>query len=347
MYALRFHGAGRSARLDELPTPAPGPGEALLRIRTAAICGSDLHILEGHTPVAFTPITLGHEIAADVIELNTAGRTPDVAVGDRVFVNPIVGCGSCEHCAEGQANLCPQKEIIGIHRDGCLSEYGVAPIENLIAMPRDVDPAEIALIESAGTANHALRALQIAHLERPTVAVIGVGGIGSQVLQLAKWRGMRIIALDGSDQALRRAERAGAAGTLNSVTGGDSIARLLDLADGHLDGVIDCVGLPQTCELGLSALKPGRTLSVVGIGSEPLTTTTPAHFVRRSLRIAAVYAYTAQDISDVSRAVSEQAVTLNDPGNPRIPLARVDEALSLFSDKLRAPARVLIDFPEG
>lgn len=345
MRAFRYHGTDQEARLDEVDRPTPREGEALLRIHTVGVCGSDLHILEGHTPVAFTPITLGHEIAADVVELGEGSADRGVAVGDRVFVNPIVGCGTCEHCAESETNLCPAKEIIGIHREGCLAEFGVAPVVNLTVVPGDLDPAEIAMIESAGTANHALRELGLDGRERPTIALIGAGGLGSQVLQLALWRGMRVIVLDASDLALERAGRAGAAATLNSVRHPAPLAALLELAGSHLDGVVDCVGFPDTVELGLSALKPGRTLSIVGIGDERLRTTAPAHFIRRSLRIAAVYAYTAQDVADVCRAVSERAVVLGDPGNRRFALSDIDEALALFADKRRAPARVLIEMP--
>lgn len=341
--AFRFHGTDQEPRLEEVPRPLPASGEALLRVHTVGVCGSDLHILEGHTPVGFTPITLGHEIAADVVELGEGAAGSGVAVGDRVFVNPVVGCGACEHCALAETNLCPDKRIIGIHRDGCLAEFGVAPVANLTVMPDDIDPAEIALIESAGTANHALRELGLEGHERPTIALIGAGGLGSQVLQLALWRGMRVIVLDASDQALERAARAGASATLNSVRHHDPLAALLELAGSHLDGVVDCVGFPSTTELGLSALKPGRTLSIVGIGGDALRTTPPAHFIRRSLKIAAIYAYTARDIADVCRAVVERAVTLSDPSNRRFALSDIDEALALFSDKRQAPARVLIE----
>lgn len=343
MRAFRFHGPEQDPRIDEVPRPAPDADEALLRVHTVGLCGSDLHILEGHTPVGFTPITLGHEIAADVVELGARAADRGIAIGDRVFVNPIVGCGACEHCATAETNLCPDKKIIGIHRDGCLAEYGVAPVANLTVMPADIDPAEITMIESAGTANHALRELGLDGRDRPTIALIGAGGLGSQVLQLALWRGMRVIVLDASDRALERAARAGAAATLNSVQHPDPLAALLELAGGHLDGVVDCVGFPATVELGLSALKPGRTLSIVGIGTAPLSTTPPAHFIRRSLRIAAIYAYTATDVADVGLAVSERAVALSDPGNRRFALDEIGDALALFADKQHAPARVLIE----
>lgn len=346
MQAFRFHGPDHQGRLDEVPVPVAGPEEALLRIQTVAVCGSDLHILEGHTPTGFTPITLGHEIAADIVSFGGTAAPEGLSVGDRVFVNPIVGCNTCEHCLNNEGNLCPNKQIIGIHREGSLAEFAVAPVANLLKMPSDIDTAEIAMIESAGTANHALRALELEGRERPTVAIIGVGGLGSQVLQLALWRGMRVIALDGSDVALERAAQAGAAATLNSIATENPLDRLLELAGGHLDGVVDCVGAAQTCEFGLNALKPGRTLSIVGIGSQPLATTPPAHFVRRSLRIAAIYAYTAEDIRSVAQAVTERAVTLNAASNQRFPLSRIDEALALFADKAKAPARVLIELTE-
>ena len=343
MFALRFHSPERPPSLDEVPQPTPEPHEALLRIHTVGICGSDLHIMEGHTPTGHTPITLGHEIAAEVVSLGAAASDHGVAPGDRVFVNPIVGCGDCEHCAVDEPNLCQDKQIIGIHREGCLAEYGVAPVANLTVMPQDIDMAEVAMIESAGTANHALRELGQGAKPGATIALIGAGGLGSQVLQLALWRGMRVIVVDTSEQARERAVRAGAFAAVHPGEVAATAAEILELAGGFLDGAIDCVGFPQTLETALMTLKPGRTAAVVGIGSASLTTTPPAHFVRRSLRIAAIYAYTARDIADVCAAVAERAVQLCDPDNQRFKLTEVDAAIALFTDKRRAPARVLIE----
>ncbi|SJN09724.1 Alcohol dehydrogenase [Leucobacter sp. 7(1)] len=285
-----------------------------------------------------------------MVELPEQGNRRDasdtgVRVGDRVFVNPIVGCGACEHCELAEPNLCPGKRILGIHRDGGLAEFCVAPVTHLTPIPPGIAAAEIAMIESAGTANHALRSLGLDGHDHPTIALIGAGGLGSQVLALAVARGMRVFALDTQDQALARARRAGARGTLNSAQHPDPLAALRDLAGGPVDGVVDCVGFPSTVELGLSALKPGRTLSIVGIGSEALQTTAPAHFIRRSLRIAAIYAYTPLDIGEVSQAVAARSVALSDPGNPCVPLDQIHAALALFADKRRAPARVLITMP--
>lgn len=345
MQALRFHAPGRLPVLEEVPIPTPGPQDALLRVNTVALCGSDLHIIQGHTAVGFTPITLGHEIAADVVALGSQATESGVSVGDRVFVNEGIGCGECEHCCADEPNFCPNKKILGIHLDGGAAEYCVAPARNLTVMPRDIDPAEIAMIEPASTAHHALRELRLDHLANPTILLIGAGGVGTQVLQLARYQGMKVIVVDVNEAALQRAERAGASGIVNSAESEDALDDVLRLAGGRVDGAVDCVGFPQTVELALGALKPGRSVSVIGIGDRPLATTPPGQFIRSSLRITGIYAFTPRDVAAVSRAVAERAVTLSNPDNRRFPLSQARDALELFSDRKRAPARVLLEIP--
>src|SRR5262245_39796207 len=152
MKAARFTAPGTPLEIISVARPQPSPGEALVRVRAVGLCGSDVHITEGHTPTAFTPITLGHEIAG-VVEVVGDGVGQHVAAGDHVFVNPMVGCLACRFCRAGEVNFCSRRKILGIQLDGALAEYVVAPVVNLTVMPEHVGFPETALIESAGTAN--------------------------------------------------------------------------------------------------------------------------------------------------------------------------------------------------
>ena len=114
MKAARFTAPGSPLEITSVARPRPGPGEALVRVRAVGLCGSDVHITEGHTPTAFTPITLGHEIAG-VVETVDNSVAHGVTVGDHVFVNPMIGCQACRFCQAGEVNFCSRRKILGIH----------------------------------------------------------------------------------------------------------------------------------------------------------------------------------------------------------------------------------------
>jgi D-arabinose 1-dehydrogenase-like Zn-dependent alcohol dehydrogenase len=359
MQAARFTVPGTPLELVSIARPEPGPGEALVRVRAVGLCGSDVHITEGHTPTAFTPITLGHEIAGvveaihdgagvgrDVGRNGTAGSHfaagDHVTAGDHVFVNPMVGCLTCRFCRAGQVNFCSQRKILGIQLDGALAEYVVAPVANLTVVPEHVGFPEIALIESAGTANHAVRALAAG--EGDVVAVIGAGGLGLQAVRLAVARGAQVVAVDTDPVARRRCLDAGALAVLDPASPG-TVEQVLDAAqrpDG-IDGVVDCVGIEATFTTALQMLRINGHCAVVGIGAEPLTLSTPAHFMRRALRVSGIYGYTAADIAEVASRLVDGSLDLRASISAVIPLDEVNEGLRMFADRENSPVRVVVE----
>lgn len=341
MRAARFTAPGAPLEIVSIDRPEPGPGEALVRVRAVALCGSDLHIIEGHTPTAFTPIVLGHEIAG-VVERTDDGADHHVIAGDHVFVNPMVGCLTCRFCRAGQANLCSRRKILGIQLDGALAEYVVAPVANLTVVPKHVGFPEIALIESAGTANHAVRTLDAAAGE--VIAVIGAGGLGLQAVRLAVARGAQVVALDTDPVARRRCLDAGALAALDPTSPG-ALAQVLDAAgrpDG-LDGVVDCVGFGATFTTALRMLRINGHCAVVGIGAEPLMLTAPAHFMRRALRVSGIYGYTAADIAEVASRLVDGSLDLRASISAVLPLDQVNEGLRMFADREGSPVRVVVE----
>jgi D-arabinose 1-dehydrogenase-like Zn-dependent alcohol dehydrogenase len=341
MKAARFTAAGTPLEIISIARPQPSPGEALVRVRAVGLCGSDVHITEGHTPTAFTPITLGHEIAG-VVEVVGDGVGHHVAAGDHVFVNPMVGCLTCRFCRAGEVNLCSQRKILGIQMDGALAEYVVAPVVNLTVMPEHVGFPETALIESAGTANHAVRALQAAPGD--VVAVIGAGGLGMQALRLAVARGAQVVAVETDPVARQRSLDAGALAALDP-TSPDTVEQVLDAAqrpDG-LDGVVDCVGIGTTFTTALQMLRINGHCAVVGIGTEPLMLTAPTHFTRRALRVSGIYGYTAADIAEVAARLVDGSLDLRASISAVVPLDKVNEGIRMFADRENSPVRVVVE----
>lgn len=337
---MRFVGVGRALAQAEVDAPVPGPGEALVRVRAVGLCGSDLHILEGHTPTASTPLTLGHEIAGSLERLT--GTAPRASEGDRVFVNPMVGCGACRLCGVGDRALCPRKRILGIHLDGGLAEYVVAPLGNVWALPASMDFAAIAMIESASTAHRALRIAGVSAGQ--AVMVIGAGGLGIQAVRMAKAAGAHVVAVD-TDESKRALSMSAGADAAMAPADGDirERARAAGMEGDGMDAVIDCVGIPQTFALALEVLAPGGRAAVVGIGEQPLTLTRPAHFVRRGLQVGAVYGYTDEDIAGVIALAVSGRLDLAASVSATVSLGDVNRGLEMFASRTSPLTRVVVE----
>jgi|YNPMSStandDraft_2_1061718.scaffolds.fasta_scaffold03147_3 L-iditol 2-dehydrogenase len=190
--------APNQLRWERVPVPTPQAGEALLRVVACGLCGTDLHLKSrGHYYWHNQPLTLGHEIVAEVLSL-----PPDYAgalqVGDCVVVDPQLVCGACEYCRRGRLNLCEHLEHLGLSVDGGFAEYLVAPVRNLYKLPADAPRTarwRYALVEPVATCVAGMRLANPQPHE--TVAVVGLGFFGQVYAQLARlWGVQQVIALE-------------------------------------------------------------------------------------------------------------------------------------------------------
>jgi L-iditol 2-dehydrogenase len=211
--AARFHAPG-VVTVDELPDPEPGPGELVLRVRAASICGTDRRIAaHGHFKLpAGTPRVLGHEFAGEVVAVGRGAER--FAPGDRLSVTPNVGCGHCPACRGGRNQMCPDYEAFGITIDGGFAEFVRIPERaiargNVFPLPDSVSFRAAALAEPLSCCVSASRGLAI----RPesTVLVMGAGPIGVLHVRLAKLAGARKVIVTNNRRArLEVAQRFGA-----------------------------------------------------------------------------------------------------------------------------------------
>src|SRR5262245_23567149 len=212
---LPAHGA--PLRLARRPRPAPGPGEVRVRVEACGVCGSDVFLQDGGFGAAPLPIVPGHE-AAGVVDALGEG-VEDVAVGTRVALYYISTPPGDRFLAAGTPNRSPAVKRMGVDVDGAFAEYVVRPRECLVLPPAPLPPAELAVLTDAvGTPLHALR--RVARLRAgETVAVIGIGGIGSNAVQLAKADGARVVAISRGAAKLDLARRLGADAVISSGEG--------------------------------------------------------------------------------------------------------------------------------
>jgi propanol-preferring alcohol dehydrogenase len=200
--------ADLSLRLDDLALPEPGPGQVLVRIHAAGVCGTDLHILDGMIKPDPYPMTIGHE-AAGLVEV--AGEGTGLSDGDRVAVYNKLFCGWCEQCLGGRPNICDNEPgQLGFNMDGGDAEYAVVPARNLVGVPDSVDLATAAVLTCAGMT--AMHAVKLSGLRLGQTAIVdGIGGVGILVVQAARHAGARVIAIADAPAKLDLAREHGAA----------------------------------------------------------------------------------------------------------------------------------------
>jgi propanol-preferring alcohol dehydrogenase len=336
MLAQRLHEVGMPLVAEDVPKPKAGPGECVIRVRAAGICASDLHFMAGEIPTGPLPQTLGHEIAGTVNEIGPG--VEGFLLGDRVFVNPLTGCGDCPFCLRGEPNHCAQRQLLGVHVDGALAEFVAAPATNLIVMPDSLPFTEIAMIESAGAARHALRLL--GPITGEVIAVMGAGGVGLHAVRLAIADGATVIAVDPDPVARERAASAGASRTLDPSDDIRTVA--YELEPEGLIGVVDSVGFPSTFDVSLSLLRANGICAVSGIGTQRLALSVPTHFVRNGIRVSGVYGYTPADLAHIAQQLIDGVLDFSASVSATYPLDRVNEAIEAFVSRAGSPVRVVI-----
>jgi propanol-preferring alcohol dehydrogenase len=268
MRALRYHGPRQRLRLEDVATPTPAAGEVLVRVTAAGICHTELHFESGLLDLGVAPLTLGHEIVGR-IERVGAG-VPAERVGERVIVYYYVGCGACAHCLAGDENLCGAlRAEYGFVTDGGFAEYVRAPARNAVPLPASVSDAAAAPIGCAvTTALHAARLAQVGLGD--WVVVYGVGAVGYGLVQVARLRGARVIAVGRTAAKLEQARALGAEHAVRAEAE-DVAQRVRELTGGRgADVVFECVATRATMAASLAALAKRGRLVFVGYSEDDL-----------------------------------------------------------------------------
>jgi threonine dehydrogenase-like Zn-dependent dehydrogenase len=267
MKANVFHAAGRFG-LDEKPIPHAGPGEAVIRVRLTTICGTDIHIIRGEYPVR-PGLTIGHEAVGIIHELGpgVTGYDP----GQRVLIGAITPCGQCESCLSGHSSQCGGPLggwKLGNTIDGVQAEYAVVPNAqaNLAAIPESLSDEDVLLL--ADIASTGFSAAESGRVRLgDVVAVFAQGPIGLCATLGARLMGAsQIMVVDADPHRLQIAQRFGATTAIQADR--DPVQQIRELTRGRgADVAIEALGAQSTFESALRVLRPGGTLSSVGVYS--------------------------------------------------------------------------------
>ena len=267
MKAVRLVEVHTPLRMQEIPVPAVGKRDVLVRVRAAGICHSDAHYRSGLSPVKPLPMTLGHEIAG-VIERVGAEISPS-KVGARVCLHYNITCGNCYHCVSGNEQFCPSCLMLGHYTNGGYAEFVVVPERNAITLPDEIPFEQGAtLMCASATSFHALRKSRLRAGER--VAVFGVGGLGMSAIQLARVFGaMEVYAVDINEEKLRLAAQYGAHPVNGRVV--DPVVEIRKQTNGKgVDVSLELIGLPQTMRQAVQCLGPLGRAVIAGLSNKAL-----------------------------------------------------------------------------
>lgn len=262
MRALHYP-AWDKLEMRDVPAPTPQPGDVLVKVAAAGICGSELHGFVVHARRRTPPLIMGHEFSGEVAALGDG--VSGVQVGERVAVNSGFFCGRCEECVAGHPQRCPHGEIFGTTgRAGAFAEYCAVPAASLLPLPEGVSLVQASLAEPLANGIHALSLTRRRFPE--TVFIVGAGTIGLFALQIARESGaLRLISSDVSDARLAVAQKLGAHRAINAGRE-DAVAAVRGMTGGRgADVVVDAVGASQTRRVAVSAARRGGEVVWLGL----------------------------------------------------------------------------------
>ena len=315
MKGLVWHGK-HDLRLDDIREPECGDGEAVLEVKYAGICGSDLTIYQGKHKRAKPPTILGHEFSGVVVERRGEGY-PEVKVGDRVAVNPAYACGQCELCLAGNGHICEKKGLYGVDSDGGFARYVKVALRAPIRLPEWASFEEGVLVEPLAVAVRAVRIGRLSFGE--SAAVIGGGPIGLLTALVARVAGARTVLMI-EPQPFRRvmAESLGFR-VLDPTQATRECIRDLTAGQG-IDVVLDAAGVPPAARMSMELVKRTGRIVVVAVYKEPV----PVDLITLGygeVEILGSCIYTPADFAKSVGLVAEQRVDLKPLVTHRLALA--------------------------
>ena len=274
MKALVYHGPGQRS-WDDVPAPTiQEPTDAIVKIGTSTICGTDLHILKGDVPEVQPGTILGHEAVGTIVETGSAVTT--FAPGDRVLISCITSCGRCRFCKEGRYGLCTGGGgwIFGHLIDGLQAEYARVPFADtsVYKVPEELTDEQVLFLADILPTSFEVGILNGDVKPGDTVAIVGAGPIGLAAVLTAKlYTPGQIVVIDPATPRLEKALELGADVAIDNSRE-DAVERVMELTGGlGADVAIEAVGVPETFELCADLVRPGGRVANVGVHGHPAT----------------------------------------------------------------------------
>jgi alcohol dehydrogenase/propanol-preferring alcohol dehydrogenase len=323
MKSARLVSFASPLQLCEVPVPQPSGSEVLLRVVSAGICHTDLHLIDGGYDAGRgemlraadrgvkLPLTLGHEIVGrPVAGLRTQQEPWDQDPWDQDYlVYPWIGCGGCRSCEAGNENLCAQPRTLGIYRDGGFAEYVLVPHEKYLLPLNGIDPLRAAPYGCAGLTTYSALKKAGELIRQEPIVLIGAGGLGLMALHLLKaMGGMGAIVVDIHPAKREAALRAGALDTVDAQAA-DALQQVIAKVGSAPRAVIDFVGSETTAQLAFQALAKGGKLIAVGLFGGAAPWALPL-IPLRGITIQGNFVGTLAELSELLALVGSSAISM-------------------------------------
>jgi L-iditol 2-dehydrogenase len=256
--------------LEEVDAPEPGPGQVVVSVTLAGICGSDLHIINDRINLNLRlPVVIGHEFVGRIVALGEG--VTDWSVGERIVSETAFSvCGRCELCLSGHDNVCARKELIGYVHNGAFAELLLLPAHRLHKVPDHIPDSEVVLCEPLAGCVHGL-VEQCTIRPGDVVLVCGPGSVGLISLQLARLMGAEVILAGRSKHRLALGAEMGAIATVDASDTAAAVQEIRKIVgDRGCDVFLECAGTQHSLELGLSTIKRRGEVLVQGVATSPL-----------------------------------------------------------------------------
>jgi len=323
-------------QLVERPVPQAAAGEVLVRVRRIGLCGTDMHIFRGTQPFLQYPRVMGHELSGEIV---TAPEGSELKAGDQVYVMPYLSCGGCIACRQGKTNCCTNIQVLGVHRDGGMTEYLTLP-ERFVFKTDGISLDDAAMLEFLAIGAHAVRRGGV----RPgqNVLVVGAGPIGIAAALFARLKGGNVTVLDGREDRLAFCRDA--LDIPRTVTLGEQDkARLSELTNGEFfDVVFDATGNVKAMERGLEFVAHGGTYVLVSIVLDRISFADP-EFHKRETNLLGSRNATADDFREVLAAMKAGLVPTGLMNTHRTTLSDFVSVLPQWMDPAAGVIKAIVE----
>ncbi len=292
--------------IQDKPIPTLNDGDVLIQMQLCGICASDLAALRGDISDYTPPVVMGHELAGVIVE----SRHPDVKIGERVTVNPMLSCGECQHCQNDQDKYCRTIEGIGHDIDGGYAEYIRMPKHGvdtgkLIRVPNTIPPEKLLFLEPLGCCLNAMQET----IFQNSVAILGAGPIGLMFTQLTKRAGLATYIFDPLPRRRAIAETVGADATFNISP--DDVAHLHEITHGGVDTVISATTNNESAiNLSYQIVRKGGCINFFGLapeGEELCINLEQFHY--DGYKLMASWAFTRASLEEARNLILQNAIS--------------------------------------
>lgn len=324
---------------NEIPIPELSAQEVLVKIHMIGICGSDIHVMHGKHAFTPYPVTQGHEVSGEIVELGS--HVTDLKVGDRVTIEPQVVCGVCHPCRHGKYNLCEELKVMGFQTTGAASTFFAVDRKRITRLPSEMPFKDGAMIEPMAVAVHAIN--RMGDVTGMNVAVIGAGPIGNLIAQTAKGLGAaKTMITDISDYRLDLALECGIDAAFNTKKVDFSEALITAFGPDKADVIYDCAGTDESIGEAIKYARKGSTIILVAVFAD-IAKVDLAVLNDHELDLNTSMMYRHEDYVEAIQLVNEGKVTLKPLQSKVFPFKEYQKAYEYIDKNQEHSMKIFID----